>query len=81
MQYGSIPVYISDEFVNPHNVPFESYGIVIKAEDAHRVDEILTAIPPYEVIQKQDKLKQVFNDLYTYESNFNLILKHLQSDT
>lgn len=81
IQYGSIPVYISDEFIIPHNVPFETYGVVIDAKDVYRVDEILNAIPEIEIIQKQDKLQEVFNNYYTYESNFALIQKHLQNGT
>jgi hypothetical protein len=81
MQYGSIPVYISDVIINAHNVPFESYGVVIKAEDANRIDEILKSIPTIEILEKQNKLNQIFNDLYTYESNFKLIQKHLENAT
>lgn len=46
LQYGSIPVYISDEWVIPHNIPFTDYGVLIDAADAHRVHDILKSIPP-----------------------------------
>ena len=45
MQYGSIPVYISDEFILPHGLNFNEFGVLIKEEDVDRTDEILLSIP------------------------------------
>lgn len=67
LQYGSIPVYISDEFVIPHNLPFEDYGMLIEAKHAGHVHEILTAIPPEEIAKKQSILGDVYRKYFTYE--------------
>ncbi len=69
LQYGSIPVYISDEFVIPHNVPFEEYGVIIEAKDAHMVDEILRAIPENEIKRRQEAIPHIYQTYFTYEGN------------
>jgi hypothetical protein len=79
LQYGSIPVYISDEFVIPHNIPFEDYGVLIDAKDADRVHEILTAIPPEEIARKQANIPDVYRKYYTYEGCREMIRLHLQN--
>lgn len=81
IQYGAIPVYISDEFVFPHNLDFNEFGVVIEEKDVHRTREILNSISDYEIIQKQDKLKYIFENYYTYEANLRLILQHLKNET
>lgn len=80
IQYGSIPVYISDEFIIPHKLDFNEYGVLIDAKDASRIDEILIGISHEETVKKQDRLKQVFEDYYTYEGNLLQIIKHLAAE-
>jgi len=77
VQYGSIPVYISDEFVFGHHMNFEDFGVVIKSEDAHRINEILRAIPLIDIVTKQDNLAKAYEKYFTYQSNYELILKAL----
>lgn len=73
LQYGSIPVYISDEFVIPHNIPFEQYGVLIEAKDAHRVHDILTAIPSEEIALKQAAIPEIYQKYFTYDGCSNMI--------
>lgn len=73
LQYGSIPVYISDEFVIPHNIPFDEYGVLIEAKDAHRVHEILSAIPEKEIRQRQQAIPGIYQKYFTYEGNKKII--------
>jgi hypothetical protein len=73
LQYGSIPVYISDEFVIPHNIPFDEYGVIIEAENAHSVHEILSAIPEEEIIRKQRAIPAIYEQYFTYEGNQKMI--------
>lgn len=80
IQYGSIPVMISDEFILPFNIDFEDFGVLIKSEDAGIVHEILSAIEPEEVIQKQDRLIEIYQRYYTYEGCFNQIIKSLEAE-
>lgn len=75
LQYGSIPVYISDEFVIPHNVPFEEYGVIIEAKDVHRVHEILSDMPADEVRRKQEAIPHIYQTYFTYEGNQKAIQK------
>lgn len=78
MQYGSIPVYISDEFIQPFDADFEQYGILIKEQDAHRIDEILNSISELEVYQKQSNIEKYYNEYYTYEGAFKKIIRSLE---
>ena len=78
LQYGSIPVYISDEWVIPHNIPFTDYGVLIDAADAHRVHEILMSISPEEIKRKQEMILEVYKKYYTYEGCREMIKLHLK---
>ena len=80
VQYGSIPVMISDEFILPSWMNFEDFGVLIKAEDAHRIDEILKAIPIEDVIKKQDKLSEAYENFYSYEANLKHIINYLETE-
>ena len=80
LQYGSVPVYISDEFINCFDANFEDYGIIITHEDQHRISEILESVPIEDVIKKQSKLKEVYQTYYTFEGVFNQIKKILEKE-
>lgn len=80
IQYGSIPVYISDEFIIPFDLDFNEFGVVIKEEDKYRVDEILKSIPIEDIIKKQEKLSSVYNEYYTYEGCFDKIIKEIEAE-
>jgi hypothetical protein len=79
LQYNSIPVYISDTFVIPHNYNFEEYGVVIKEEDVTRIDEILKGFSQNAICEKQSKLKEVYRKYYTYQGTKDLILNDLRT--
>lgn len=75
LQYGSIPVYISDEFVIPHNIPFEEYGVIVEAKDADRIDDILKSIPDKEVKRKQLCINDIYKTYFTYDGTTKTILQ------
>jgi hypothetical protein len=79
MQYGTIPVYISDEFIIPFGVDFEEYGVLIKEEDAHRIEEILGSYTMLQIIEKQNNIKKYYEEYYTYSGAFNKIKEYLES--
>lgn len=79
LQYGSIPVYISDEWVIPHNIPFTTYGVLIDAAYAHRVDDILKSISPEEIKRKQEAIPEVYKRYYTYEGCRDMIKLNLKN--
>lgn len=80
IQYGSIPVYVSDEFIIPWRLDFSEFGLLVEAKDSNRIVEILEAIPSEEIIRKQDNLKTFYEHYYTYEANLKLIIKYLENE-
>lgn len=70
LQYGSIPVYISDYFIEPHNVPFNSYGIKLGSDRTYALDSILNCS-----FMVDDK--NIYQEYFTYEGTKDKILKHL----
>ena len=77
MQYDTIPVYISDEFINVFDENFEEYGIKINQEDASNIENILDSISEEEINQKRNKIKEHYNKYYTYEGIIKNIGKKL----
>lgn len=77
LQYGAIPVYISDRFIEPHNVPFETYGIKVTAEQVVRLDSILRSVSKERIKELQEAGKQAYKDLYSYSANYTKIIQNL----
>lgn len=77
LQYGSIPVYISDEFIIPHNHNFNDYGVLIDASEVSRVDKILSQIPVNEIRRKHEAGKKIYNEKFSFEGCKKLILDNL----
>ena len=75
MQYGSIPVYISDVHLLPHNIPFYTYGVQVKESEIGNLMEILKAITPEEIKHKQKAIKELFEKYFTYEGCREVILQ------
>lgn len=63
MQYGSIPVYISDEFIEPHGIPFDSYGVKVKPEDVPNLPQILKQID----IKEKQKAIKMLSEMFTFQ--------------
>ena len=79
LEHGSIPVYISDEFIIPHGIEFNSYGVLIHISvlDSRSIESILTEISPEKILELQARGKEVFDKYYTYQANKKLILCNL----
>lgn len=81
MQYGSIPVYISDVFIEPHWIDFNNYGVKVTPDQINDLPKILSEI---NVEGKQDAIKSIW-PWFTFEGNKKIIdnkisfenLKHL----
>ena len=54
LQFGAIPVYISDKFISPYGLLFEEYGVLVRERDIDNLPQILQSIPPQEI----ERLKQ-----------------------
>lgn len=77
MQYDTIPVYISDEFINVFDENFEEYGVKINQDNANNIENILNNISEEEIKQKRNKIKEYYNKYYTYEGLIKNIGKKL----
>lgn len=80
LQYGSIPVYISDEFILPEWVEFEKFGILITHESQYKIDEILQSVPLENLIEKQDYLQDAYEKYFSYEANLKHIIRTLETE-
>lgn len=74
MQYGSVPVYISDKFLIPHLVPFNTYGVLVRPEQIPHLPEILSSI---DIREKQAAVKVAYENYYTFESTKRLIEENI----
>lgn len=81
LQYGSIPVYISDEFVIPHHRDFKEYGVKVHVNNMERIPEILASMSPEEIKRKQDIIPKIYNEMFSYSGCKKLILDNLNSSS
>lgn len=79
LQYGSIPVYLSNEFILPHNIPFYTYGVQVKESEIGNIVEILKSISPIEIRNKQKAIKEVYEKYFTYEGCRGVIIASLDT--
>jgi hypothetical protein len=77
LQYGAIPVYISDEFILPFDEYFDEYGVTIHRNNVSKIDSILKSIPLCEVYKKREAGKIAYKNTYSYEGLYNRIMKSL----
>jgi hypothetical protein len=77
LQYGSIPVYISDKFIIPFNHDFNEYGIIIKQDQINDLDRILSEINLCDLYKKQQAGKKVYKEMFTYEGCYQNLIKNL----
>jgi FkbM family methyltransferase len=78
LQYGAIPVIISNERLEPHGIRFEEYGVYIDEKDAGNVYEILQSLTVDEVTEKQSKLKYYYDTFFSYSGTKKIILEQLK---
>lgn len=59
IQWGSIPVLLSDDYIKPFedSIPYDDFCITIPEKDITRIDEILRSFSPYDVMRLQDALE------------------------
>jgi hypothetical protein len=73
IEYGAVPVYISDEFIVPYNIP--KFPLLFASENMHYLNEILRECPTYEE-ELYKTLQNNFN--YTYAGCKQMILNELE---
>lgn len=75
MAFGTIPVYVSDKFWEPFNIPFTEYGIKITPDQIKDIPKILKTV---DVKKMQQKVEEYFKKYFVYSSCFENIIKTLQ---
>lgn len=74
MALGCVPVYISDEFWEPFNLPFD-YGIKIRPDQIKDIPKILENAD-YEELSRRSKF--VHDNYFTYEKCYETIIELMQ---
>jgi len=74
MAFGCIPVYISNDFWEPFNIPFTEYGVKIKPDKINVIPEILMQI---DIKAMQAKGKEIYEKYFVYSQCANAIIKTL----
>lgn len=77
LQYGSIPVYISDKFILPHNINFNEYGVLISSRDINNIESILRGFSEEDIRRKQEAGRRIYQEYFTYEGCKRLILQNI----
>jgi hypothetical protein len=80
MQYGSIPVYISDDFVKPFDADFNEFGVAILSKYIEFLAEELEKIDVGEIVRKQENIQRYYEEYYSYHGCFNNIIKSLEDE-
>jgi len=79
LQYGAIPVYLSDEFIEPFGVPFNYYGVRVDDGNIHKLEDWLN--PDNRNDGYLHKNKQIFyEEMFTYEGCSKQIIKNLETE-
>jgi hypothetical protein len=77
LQYGSIPIYISDEWIVPGNIDFNEYGVLVHNDEIRHLDKILKAITPEQIRSKQEAGREIYKRIYSFDGCKQLILDNL----
>lgn len=75
---GSIPVYISDEFMEPYGIDFNEYGVKIHQHQVPMLHDILRSFTPYDIEKKRNRMKELYPILCTYEGVLSKIIDTLK---
>lgn len=75
LQYGAIPVYISDEYLIPHGFNFERYGLLLRPED--NVDEVLRSVPQSRIEVMQFEGRRFYRDYMGFAANRRIVYENI----
>ena len=88
LQYGAVPVYISDEFVEPYTdkngfiggdaTDFLRYGIYVSPNDIENLEQIIDQ-QEYFRPQTPERLKWIYHTNYTFEAVKHHIINYMQN--
>lgn len=77
---GSIPIYIWDDFEwlpYKDKLNWNEFAVSINIRDLEKLPGIISAHTPEMIRQKQEKIKQLYGEYFTYEGACNQIIKML----
>jgi hypothetical protein len=77
LRFGSIPVYISDQYIIPYGRDFNEYGVLVHSSEIDRLDDILKGFSQAEIQAKQEAGRRIYNELYTFEGARKWILSNV----
>jgi hypothetical protein len=77
LEQGAIPVYVSDEWIVPGKIDFNSYGVLVHSSEIDQLDAILYNISEDQIRSKQEAGREIYKQIYIFEGCKNLILKNL----
>lgn len=77
LEQGSIPVYLSDEFIIPGHKDFNEYGVLIHSDQINEIDDILKSISVDQIVSKQEAGKRVYEEMFSFQGCKQLILDNL----
>lgn len=80
LQYGSIPIYISDDFIHPFGLDFHKFGVVLNSRHIKHLEEKLASISTLDIIEKQKEGKRVYQEYFTYEGCLKNIINILENE-
>lgn len=75
IDFGSIPIYISDEYVFPYNSKEFNFGLLATPED--NIEQIISSAESVELDKKILEHNRINKSLYTYSGCKQQILNHL----
>jgi hypothetical protein len=73
LQYNSIPIYISDEFIEPFGVDFNEIGVKVHSSN-------ISGLPRVAGLMERTDINKYYNEYYTYNGCFNHIIKSLEAE-
>ena len=74
MAFNCIPVYISDDFHEPFNLPMSEYCIKILPDQIKDISDILSNV---DVTAMQAKVKHYYENYFVYSNCADSIIKTL----
>lgn len=77
LQYGAIPVYISDDFILPFNKDFNEYGVLVSNNEVKNLDKILSDIPLCDVHKKREAGRKAYQEMFTYQGCYKMLIENL----
>lgn len=80
IQQGSIPVYISDEFIFPHGINFEDYGIVIHENEIESLPKLLAEISVEDIERMRIRGRELYVTHFTFEGCYEIMKQVLTSE-